>query len=335
MLCLKLPLDFDLAVFAALDQPAPRLETFDIVMVHETRTSNVLPVDLFASQAPKLQFVRLINVQLFSDQIPTAFATITTLRYCFQQPQSFPTAVFSHCKLLQGLAICGKSCYLALRDDESACVDSGELRAVDISVFSGSFDIMRRLPCASIPDISFNIEDHQSAHLLLAHLQGHLELHIYLAFQQLHVQYKSRDTGMQRTFACLPSQAAEAYLPPVYVEAGLLSRVDTIHCSSACAELLPAFASLPTCTRAVLSLEHGKLDHLPRRALSAPALQRVEIFSEAPAVLPVGDLLTFLDRAFAPAPQKVHVALTGATLDGDLVVLGDRFDVSQAVQASA
>ncbi|EJD54991.1 hypothetical protein AURDEDRAFT_109493, partial [Auricularia subglabra TFB-10046 SS5] len=72
VLCLKTDVAFDFDCFSALPHPAPRLKRFDVIMVSETRSSNALPVDLFASQAPNLRFVRLINVQLYAERLPPA-----------------------------------------------------------------------------------------------------------------------------------------------------------------------------------------------------------------------------------------------------------------------
>ncbi|EJD54975.1 hypothetical protein AURDEDRAFT_155214 [Auricularia subglabra TFB-10046 SS5] len=207
VLCLDFDVAFDFDCFSALLCPAPHLKTFDVIMVSKTRSSDALPVDLFASQAPNLRFVRLINVQLYAEQLPPAFSAITTLRYIFAQPQSFPTALFAHCKQLQTLRIHGESCSFVYDSDSESSVEPRELKSVDLSMFAGNFDVMRHLPCPGIPDIFSTLADQQSAEFLLAHLRGRLDVHVYPAFERLYVQYKSRDTGMKRAFACTVEQA--------------------------------------------------------------------------------------------------------------------------------
>ncbi|EJD55005.1 hypothetical protein AURDEDRAFT_109499, partial [Auricularia subglabra TFB-10046 SS5] len=334
VLCLKIDVAFDFDCFSALPYPAPRLRTFDVIMVSETRASDALPVDLFASQAPNLRFVRLINAQLYAERLPPAFSAITTLRYLFARAQSFPTAVFAHCKQLRTLRMHGKSCSFVHDSDNELSVEPRELESVDLSMFSGQLDIMRRLPCAGIPDISSTLPDEQSAEFLLAHLRGRLDVHVYPAFDRLYVQYKSRDTGMKRAFACLVKQAEIAYVPPIYRAGDLVSRVDTIHSSSSCTGLLSAFRKLPSCTRVVLSLADGA-PTAPPLPLSVPVLEHVEVSSEVPRRLSASDLATFLHRTLAPGSRAVQVALTGVSLDGDLAVLGKRFVISPASRRHA
>ncbi|EJD55002.1 hypothetical protein AURDEDRAFT_109496 [Auricularia subglabra TFB-10046 SS5] len=327
VLCLDIDVAFDFDCFSALRYPAPRLKTFDMVMASETRWSDALPVDLFASQAPNLRFVRLINVQLYAERLPPAFSPITTLRYLFAQPQSFPTAVFAHCKQLRTLRMYGESCSFVHDSNSESSVEPRALESVDLSMFTGNFNIMRHLPCAGIPDISSTLADEQSAELLLAHLRGRLDVHVYPAFERLYVQYKCRDTGMKRAFACRMEQAEIAYVPPIYRADCVVSRVDTIHCSSTCTGLLSAFRKLPSCTRVVLSLADGS-PTTPPLPLYLPALEHVQVSSETPTRLSTSDLATFLDRTLAPGSRAVQVALTGVSLDGNLAVLGKRFVIT-------
>ncbi|EJD44524.1 hypothetical protein AURDEDRAFT_166307 [Auricularia subglabra TFB-10046 SS5] len=318
----------DTDIFTALKCPAPRLNTFHLARIQDTRPSDALPVDLFASQAPNLRDVHLIDVELFADRLPPAFSSVTELSYCFHGAQSFPTALFAHCKLLRSLTIYGRCCSLSPDEDPEISIDSRRLESVDVALFAGGFGIMRHLPCASIADICTTILDQESAELLLSHLRGRLDVHIYKAPPKLLVQFRSRDTGMQRAFACVPDLTVDARLPPVYAADHLVSRIYAIHCSATFIALLPSFHTLPSCTRVVLSHAEDWSDNLPRHPLSVPALERVEILSEASAHLSADALVEFLDRTLDPVARKVQVALTGVVLDGDIAVLGERFVVS-------
>ncbi|EJD47476.1 hypothetical protein AURDEDRAFT_163344 [Auricularia subglabra TFB-10046 SS5] len=326
-LCLKIDVAFDADVFDVLRHSAPRMHTFDVFMVRKTRTSDALPVDLFGAQAPNLRFVRLINVQLIAGRLPPALSTIDTLRYCFDEPQSLPTTLFTHCKRLQTLVITGTHCSLIPDEEKPSRDDSWQLRSVDVSVFSGGFDLMRHIPCSSIPNITIPLNDERSAPVLLAHLRGRLEVHIYKVLSKFHVQYRSLETGMQRTFSFNQSEVADAVLPSIYVCDDLVSRIDAVHASSTCTGLLPAFVELRSCTRIIVTVDTAEPIQLPPRPLVAPALQRLELSSAFRALLSTDNLIMFLDQILDPISRTLQVALTNLTLDGDIAVLGKRFAI--------
>ncbi|EJD32372.1 hypothetical protein AURDEDRAFT_178563 [Auricularia subglabra TFB-10046 SS5] len=329
-LYLETDIVFDADLFSALQHPAPRLDTLDVVLCHETQSSGALPVNLFDCQAPNLRTVRILNAQLFADRLPHAFSPITDLSYCFNQAQSFPTALFAHCQHLQSLTIYGRYCSLSPEDHLESTIDARHLSSIDISVFAGSFDFVRCMPCVNISRITVTINDEQSAQLLLEHLRGPLEVELYRTPHNVYVRYTSRDTGMQRAFVCLPDQPAVAYLPPVYTSSALVSRVHTIRSSGSCAPLLSAFDALQSCTRLAVSIAEDESLHLPPRPLALPALECVEISSASTALIRPFDLSSFLAAAVLPVSRAVHVALLGIKLDGEPITLGDRFIVSQA-----
>ncbi|EJD47553.1 hypothetical protein AURDEDRAFT_163423 [Auricularia subglabra TFB-10046 SS5] len=327
-LYLELNIAADSDMFSALQQPAPHLRILDLCLVDDVRTSDLLPADLFTSQAPNLRYVRLANIQLRADRLPHVFAPITQLHYCFGETLSFPTALFTHSRALEMLVIYGPCCSLEAAEDEQCTLTTERLKHVDVSVFKGSSDLMQRLPCASIPDISLPINDKQSAQLLLSHLRRPLEVHMDLEpnADHLRLRYRSPGTAMQRTFLCAPEQVAEAYLPSVYVSSELLSRVETLHASASAAGLLPAFCGLDACTRVDLSLADGARLTPPQRPLRAPKIEHVAISSATPQTLPVGQLVDFLGAMLLPGSKAVQVALTGVALDGDLTAIPrDRF----------
>ncbi|EJD39258.1 hypothetical protein AURDEDRAFT_116200 [Auricularia subglabra TFB-10046 SS5] len=301
----------------------------------DTETSDALPVDLFACDAPRLRYVRLANTRLCAERIPKVFSPIKELNYCFAEALSFPTTVLLHCHALETLIIYGKYCSIELADDDLCTLPGDKLRFVDMTVFEGSAGLIHRLPCASIPGIAIALSDKQSAQALLSHLHGRIELHLDLEAdgQRLFLHYQSVETGMRRTFLASPAQIGTAYLPPVYVADDLVSRVETLHATSTCAGLVPAFHELAACTRVTFSLAEGERLEPPPRPLCVPKLQRVEISSPAPRSLDTGDLVVFLDAAFSPGSEAVQVAITGATLDGDLgSIPQERFIISPAVE---
>ncbi|EJD39635.1 hypothetical protein AURDEDRAFT_171269 [Auricularia subglabra TFB-10046 SS5] len=328
-LYLRIEISFDVDLFSALEYPAPRLDTLDVILCHETRSSDALPANLFASHAPKLQDVRVLNAQLFDERLPPAFSSVVKLRYCFNQAQSFPASLFQHCKRLQSLTMYGKYCTLSGDDLLAAPVEDWQLKSVEVGVFTGSLDLMRHIPYADIASITVAVNDELSAELLLAHLRGRLELRLLHTPDNVYVQYTSLETGLQRAFVCVHEQVALACLPPVLTASSLVSRVDVLSCSSSCIPLLSAFDELQSCTRLAVSLADGDLLHLPPRPLSLPALECVEISSSDAALLPPPDILAFLEAAVLPLSRAVRVALIGIALDGEPSTLGDQFIVSQ------
>ncbi|EJD47529.1 hypothetical protein AURDEDRAFT_113428 [Auricularia subglabra TFB-10046 SS5] len=307
------------------------MDELDIVFVDDGPNSDALPVDLLACDAPNLRYLRLVSVQLFANKIPSAFAAVEDFEYCFGEAESFPTSVFAHCTALKKLTIYGKYCSLAADGgEELRAVDRCSLQSVDVSVFSGSFDIMRHIPCASIPDITVALNDQQSAQLLLAHLRGRLEVHLYQTDSNVYVRYTSLETGMRRSFACVMEQPATGSLPAVYVADDLVSRIDAIHTSGYCTGLLAAFCELRSCKRLVVSLGEHESCFLPPRPLSAPALDCLELSSAAPATIGAVELAMFLDAALLPRSRPVRVALKSVRVDDNLAALGDRFTIAEA-----
>ncbi|EJD47581.1 hypothetical protein AURDEDRAFT_183992 [Auricularia subglabra TFB-10046 SS5] len=330
----ELDITFDDELFFWLNRPAPRLDTLDLNVVHDTRVSDALPVDLFDSQAPLLRHVRLTNMRLCSDRLPHVFSPIIQLRYCFRDTWSFPIAVFSHCPALETLVIYGKYYDLPPPGGENCMVSADSLQLVEVAVREGGSDLMQRLPCASIPQVSVALHDQQSVYDLLGHLRGPIDVRIEMEpdAKHMYLHYRTADTGMQRTFLCSPTQITASYLPPACVAEDLMARVQTLHAAANCAGLLPAFCELPACTRVLLSLLDGPLAP-PPVPLSLPKLTHVEITGHEPRSLNAGELARFLDAAFAPGTEAVQVALTGVSLDGshDLFSRG-RFAITPSRQ---
>ncbi|EJD47527.1 hypothetical protein AURDEDRAFT_113427, partial [Auricularia subglabra TFB-10046 SS5] len=73
---------------------------------------------------------------------------------------SIPTA-------LETLIIYCKCSSLRVSNDEHRSIWAGGLQVIEME---GSADLMRRLPCASIPEVSVGYPDEQSAEVLLGNL---------------------------------------------------------------------------------------------------------------------------------------------------------------------
>ncbi|EJD47589.1 hypothetical protein AURDEDRAFT_163460 [Auricularia subglabra TFB-10046 SS5] len=331
---IDLPISADEEMYSALHHPAPRLESLDISVIDDTETSDALPVDLFACEAPRLRYVRLANTRLCPEKVPKVFAPIKELNYCFAEALPFPTTVFMHCPALETLIMYGKYCVIELAEDAPCTLPGENLRYLGMTVFEGSSDLIHRVPCASTPWISIALSDKQSAQALLGHLRGPIELRLALETdtERLFLHYQSVETGLRRTFLASPAQIDTAYLPPAYVADDVVSRVETLHAMSACAGLLPAYHELAACTRVAFSLAGGEPLKPPSCPLRVPKLERVELAGSTPQSLDARDLVAFLDGAFAPGSAPVHLALLGITLVGDLdAIPRDRYVIAPVV----
>ncbi|EJD39263.1 hypothetical protein AURDEDRAFT_171652 [Auricularia subglabra TFB-10046 SS5] len=324
----KLDIRYDVDVFSSLAVPAPRLATFDVSFSHEPRASDALPADLFAGYAPKLQKLQLQQVQLSPERLPAAFANVTELVYTFKEHQSFPTAMFSHCRLLRKLSIIGKHCSLTAAQDEKRMLPASKLVSLSLATFSGSSLLVEQMPCASIPYTFVPLSDIKSARMLLGHLRGRLAVEVTSPPAEMVLTYQSLATNTTRAFLSAAAQI-DIGLPAAYITNDILSRVDCISATSASVNLLRAFAYLPTCTRATFIMaESGELKP-PSMPLYTQELQEICISCRVEARMAVSELESFLDSTFLPIPRAVRVLLDGVALDGDVGTIStDRYLVS-------
>ncbi|EJD47498.1 hypothetical protein AURDEDRAFT_163366 [Auricularia subglabra TFB-10046 SS5] len=332
----KIDIAYDTDVFEFLVTPAPRLITFDIYLIHETRSSNVLPVALFAGDAPKLRNLQLQNVRLSAERLPTAFSTIEVLRYGCRGQQSFPTAVFAHCKALRELSIWGTRCTLVDAQDQHCMHRAAKLITLDMAIFSGCRALVQRMPCASILHVSVPLVDVVSALLLLEHLEGRLEVDLSCTSEELFLQYTSLTTNMSRAFVCNLDQLVSGYIPATYTCDDIPSRIECIRASSDTINLLTTFVYLPSCVRAAFRLTEGCPLKAPTMPLYAKELQEICISSPVEATMTVAELELFLNSTFSPIPRAVRVILDGVALDGNIGTIStDRYVVSVGKRAIA
>ncbi|EJD47584.1 hypothetical protein AURDEDRAFT_163454 [Auricularia subglabra TFB-10046 SS5] len=317
----RIDIAYDLDLVSALMQPAPRLDTLDLYMVHETRASGALPADLFASHAPNLRYVRLVHVQLCADRLPRAFSAIKLLRCCFNLSQSFPTAIFAHAKSLQYLTIIAEHFSMSLPAGDTTTHLASNLRKVEAFAVTGGLELMQQIPAASVPEVCVAITAKPSAGLLLGHLRGTLEVRMFSMPRHVGVQYRSLDSGMKRTFICPPAQVDKASLPRVYTAADLALRVESVHCEIICVGLLLAFRTLQSCTRVVLSLTNDDSLKPPRRPLWLPRLKHIDVSSDTQRSLGGSNLAAFFWAAFLPGSRVVQVTLNGVSIDGEFAAL--------------
>ncbi|EJD47567.1 hypothetical protein AURDEDRAFT_163436 [Auricularia subglabra TFB-10046 SS5] len=312
----RIDIAYDLDLLSALMQPAPRLDTFNLSMAHETRASDALRADLFASHAPNLQYVRLVHVQLYADRLPRVFSVIKVLRCCFNRSQSFPTAIFVHAKSLQHLTIIAEHFSMSLPEGDTSTPLASNMRKVEAFMVTGGLELMRQIPAASVPEVCVSITATPYGGLLLGHLRGPLEVRMFSFAKHVGVQYRSLDSGMKRTFICHPGQVDKASLPRIYTAADLASRVESVHCESICVGLLPAFRELQSCTRVVLSLTNDDSLKPPRRPLSLPRLEYIDISSDTQRSLGASNVAAFFCAAFVPGSHAVQVTLNGVSIHG-------------------
>ncbi|EJD47504.1 hypothetical protein AURDEDRAFT_163375 [Auricularia subglabra TFB-10046 SS5] len=327
-------INYDAEVFASLAFPAPRLAIFDVSIAHESRSSDALPADLFAGSAPRLQKVQLQNVQLSPERLPAAFSNASELVYAFREHQSFPAAVFAHCRALRKLRIIGKHCSLAVTQDEPRMLPASKLESLSLATLSGSSLLVERMPCAFIPYTFVPLGDIKSARTLLGHLRGRLAVEVTAPPAEMVLTYRSLATNTTRAFLAAATQIGIG-LPAAYITNDILSRVDCISATSASMNLLRAFAYLPTCTRATLIVaENGELTP-PSMPLYTQELQEICISCPVEAKMSVSELEHFLDSTFLPIPRAVRVLLDGVALDGDIGTIStDRYLVSLSATAT-
>lgn len=320
-LSIEIDIKCDVFIFSSLREPAPRLVSLDLGVVHESESSEVIPLDLFADRAPQLRHIRLGNIQLLDENLPHALRTVTDLSLDFEGNHTFVFAIFVHCPLLERLTISGtwvfgrpaEECPISLKLVK-------KLRSLDLARVSHWTWLFRYIPCAHVASVTVPMDDELVAAQLLEHLHGPLALMVVRSGDGLSLHYHAPSSDMTRTFVCRLLAPELVALPPPYVAGQLLSRVTTAS-SNRSMNSFCAFGRLPACTDVSLLIMDGDALTPPSAALSVPQLGHVGIRSQSEVTLAVDDLNKFLEAAFATEAVPPRVSLDGIALEGDIGVI--------------
>ncbi|KZV78572.1 hypothetical protein EXIGLDRAFT_783607 [Exidia glandulosa HHB12029] len=322
-------------IFSALHQPAPILRTlhlrFDRKETHPV-VSSALSSSIFASDAPQLREIFLLNVEL-PPQFPASFRRLESSMFSSFSTRRFPLEFVAFCPNLHDFVVYGKDMQLTPGSTpHNHDQNRNRLQRVLIVLKTGYHDALDAIGAAHIQDVGvgMGMTDHHGQFLDVLRHDGPLEMFIAIRNAGLLVEYRNVKSGLYRRFVAPRDMKPDAPLVAHYVKnTTLSSRVETFYTSTGLLSALNALHRLPECTLFGIGIDPGHGLYAQDMPVSVPKLRKLEIWGDEGHV-DAGAVAAFIERCLTDIPIPLTVAFQSSltvtgTLDGDRFILADPF----------